>query len=236
MALLLAAIAVAGFWPSYWGPLLAGTLDLHWLLHVHGLVFTAWMGLLVVQTVLVFRGRADLHQKVGTYLGMGLGVLVIVVGLSAIFGTISPAIGTEYEDLQGFVSAVLAINLPGMVAFAVLFGAGIAYRTRPAIHKRLMLVATLTLLSAATFRLGINVLGLSFWRSTVVGRSLPLLLAGVAVGYDRWSRGCVHPVYWAAIGVLVLDDGMALLTPTEAWTTLTAEIAEALRAVLRPLI
>lgn len=74
-----------------------------------------------------YRGRIDLHQTRGTWVGVGLGVLVITVGLSAIFGSISPAVGPEFEDLQGVLTAVLAINLPGFLAFAALFGAAVAF-------------------------------------------------------------------------------------------------------------
>lgn len=236
LALLIAAFAVTGFWPTYWGPLFSGSLDLHWLLHLHGVVFTAWLVLLITQTVLVYRGRTDLHRSMGKVVGIGLGVLVITVGLSAILGSISPEVGHEYQDLQAFVSSVLAINLPGIFAFTGLFAAGLAYRNRPAIHKRLMVVATLALLSAATVRLGSNLFGLSFWTGTIIGRGLPLGIAGLALGYDWWTRGRVHPAYWIAIAVLLVDDGFAFVQATEAWTNFTSQIALALESVLLPLL
>lgn len=235
LAVLITVVAVAGFWPTYWGPLLAGILDLHWLLHLHGVVFTSWLALLIVQTVLVYRGRTDLHQRVGKYVGVGWGLLVITIGLSVALGTISPAVGREFEDLQSFIASFV-ITLPSIVAFGALFGAALLYRKRPAIHKRLMVVATLALLSAATARLGRNVLGLSEGMSTVVGRGLPIGLAGLAIGYDRWIHGRVHPAYWMAIGVLILDDSLAFLRPTDTWTDFTSQIAAALESVLMPLM
>lgn len=192
LAVLIAAVAVAGFWPTYWGPLFSGTLDLHWLLHLHGIVFTSWLVLLVVQTVLVYRRRTELHQRMGKFVGFGWGVLVITIGLAVAFGTISPAVGREFDDLRDFLASFV-ITLPSIFAFGVLFGAALLYRKRPAIHKRLMIVATLALLSAATARLGRNLLGLSEGTSTVVGRGLPIGLAALAIGYDRWARGRVHP-------------------------------------------
>lgn len=231
LAVLITALAVAGFWPTYWGPLFSGTLDLHWLLHLHGIVFTSWLALLIVQTVLVYRERTGLHQRMGKVIGVGLGVLVITVGLAVAFSTISPVVGREFEDLQGFIASFV-ITLPSIFAFALLFGAALVYRKRPAIHKRLMIVATLALLSAATARLGRNLLGLSEGMSTVVGRGLPIGLAALAIGYDRWTRGRVHPAYWMATGVLILDDGLAFLRPTDAWTDFTGQIAAALESML----
>lgn len=235
LALLITAVALAGFWPTYWGPLFSGTLDLHWLLHLHGVVFTSWLILLIAQATLVYRGRTDLHQKLGTYVGVGWGVLVFTVGLSVAFGTISPAVGREFNDLQGFLASFV-ITLPSMLAFGVLFGAALIYRKRPAVHKRLMIVATLALLSAATARLGRYLLGLSGGMSTVVGRGLPIGLAGLAMVYDRWIRGRVHPAYWIAVGVLVLDDASAFLRPTDTWVDLTSHVARVLKSVLLPLM
>ncbi len=99
LALLMTVITVGAFWPTYWGPLLGGSLDLHWLLHVHGLVFTLWLAVLALQTVLVYRGRTDLHQRLGASVGLLWGLLLIVTGLAAILGNISPAVGTEYDSL-----------------------------------------------------------------------------------------------------------------------------------------
>ena len=39
IALGVAAMVVAGFWPSYFGPLLHGGADRHWIIHVHAAVF-----------------------------------------------------------------------------------------------------------------------------------------------------------------------------------------------------
>lgn len=236
MAVLIAVVAVVGFWPTYWGPLFAGTIDVHWLLHLHGVVFMSWVGFLIVQTGLVYRGRTNLHQKAGASVGIGLGVLVVVIGVSTVFGSISPDIGREFEDLQGFISWVLAINLPGIVAFIVLFGAGVAYRRRPAAHKRLMFVATLTLLSAATVRLFMNGFGLSFQMSTLIGRSIPLMIAGLGMVHDLRSRSRVHPAYWVGAAALILDDGFAFVILTDTWTYLTGQIAAWLESVLMPLL
>ncbi len=41
------------------------TRVLTWLLHLHGAVFSAWFVLLLVQIILVARGRTDLHRRVG---------------------------------------------------------------------------------------------------------------------------------------------------------------------------
>lgn len=137
LTVLITAFAVAGFWPTYWGPLFSGTLDLHWLLHVPGIVFALWLVLLIVQSGLVYRGKVGLHETLGVSLGVGWGMLLILVGYSAVVGSISPAVGQEYKALQGFIAGLPGI-LGGLVSFGILFTAGIPLQRHPAAHKRLM--------------------------------------------------------------------------------------------------
>lgn len=40
MCLWMAGIAVVGFWPSFWGHLAVGTLEMKTVLKIHGFVFT----------------------------------------------------------------------------------------------------------------------------------------------------------------------------------------------------
>src|SRR5690606_41521655 len=54
----------------------------------------------------------------------------------------------------------LAVPLTALVVFPVLFGAAIYFRRRPDIHKRLRLIATMELITAAIARLpGVVALG-----------------------------------------------------------------------------
>lgn len=63
---------------------------------------------------------------------------------------------------------------------------------------------------------------------------LPLAIAGVAIGYDRWTRGRVHPSYWVALCLPVLDDSFALVQATDAWAALV-QLSSGLPAAARDL-
>ena len=80
LSLLVAAIAFVGFWPTYFGPLLAGAVDQLPLIHFHAAVYVGWLLIFVTQTVFAARGRVDLHVKLGR-IAIGYGVFVVVVGL-----------------------------------------------------------------------------------------------------------------------------------------------------------
>ncbi len=43
IALGLGATAGWGFWPTYFGPLLRGGVNRHWIIHVHAAVFIGWL-------------------------------------------------------------------------------------------------------------------------------------------------------------------------------------------------
>lgn len=62
LAVLIAGVAVAGFWPTYWG-LASPARSTSTVLHLHTGVFTAWLLLLITHASLVRRGRTDLRQK-----------------------------------------------------------------------------------------------------------------------------------------------------------------------------
>lgn len=235
-AVVIAGIAVAGFWPTYWSPLFSGKLEKHWLLHLHAGVFTGWLLLLITQTSLVRRGRTDLHQKVGAALGGWWGALLFVFGVSTAFGVISPGIGEDFGSLQAFIES-LGTTIPSISAFGVLFAAGIAYRKRPAVHKRLMVFATLVLLDAATARLGPNLLGVSSpGLIALIGLGLPAGLGLSVLGHDWWTRRRVHPASLLGGGILLLSESRLFLIRSDAWTEFSGEAAATLRSVLLPLM
>ena len=74
--ILIAIIVITGFWPSYYGLILSGSLDVAPFVHLHNAVFLGWVGLLFLQASLVSGGRTDLHRKTGI-LGVVLGFLVL---------------------------------------------------------------------------------------------------------------------------------------------------------------
>lgn len=235
MAVLIAVFAVIGFWPSYWGPLFSGTLDMHWLLHLHGIVFTSWVILLVVQAGLVRHGRLDRHRQLGTRVGIVWGLLVFTIGLAAVFGTISPEAGVEYEKLEDFIRAMM-FSIPNIMGFGLLFGAALYLRNRPAAHKRLMVFATLMLLSAATARMGRDVVELPFPASEYFGFAIPVGLGLVVIGHDWRTRDSVHSSSWIGVVTLAVANSSLFVVHSEAWIALSESVAGALEAVLLPLM
>lgn len=218
LALGVATIAFVGFWPTYFGPLLAVNADHLPLIHFHAAVYVGWLLIFVAQVFFAARGRIDLHMKLGKF-GIGYGVFVILVGLLVSFGMFAVRVRAGAADEA---SGRLLGPLLDMVVFAPLFAAAVFYRRRPELHKRLMIVATTALLIAAVGRMrflgspaNIGLLML-VWSSPIL----------VAMAYDFAKRRVVHPVYVLGL-VLLLVEGPILRRmgrDSELWRGVTARL------------
>ena len=194
MSLLIVAVVFAGFGPSFY-KMATATQPRPWIAHVHAAVYLGWLALLVTQAVLAARGKIAAHRALGRF-GIGYGALVWIVGL--IVSIALPVIHVHAgEWTVDRAVTFLPIPLGDMVLFGGFFSAAIAYRSRPQIHKRLILLACVAIMFAGAFRLSyVANLPVQFavWYSPVV--------AGMI--YDRYKLGRVHPVYWIGIVVMAI--------------------------------
>jgi hypothetical protein len=62
------------------------------LLQVHGLVFSAWLVLFLVQTGLIAAGRVDVHRRLGIA-GAILALAKLVLGTLTALRSVAPRIG-----------------------------------------------------------------------------------------------------------------------------------------------
>jgi hypothetical protein len=120
----------------------------------------------------------------------------------------------------GFVQqaqAFLTTPLFSMAAFAALVAAAIRLRRDPQTHKRLMVLATISILDAAVARFPLDVLRSSSWAY------LPAtdLLLAAAILYDVASRRTVHRAYvWGGL-LLVIEQALRIpVGETAAWQTI----------------
>jgi hypothetical protein len=117
--------------------------------------------------------------------------------------------------------AFLTTPLFSMAAFALFVAAAIALRRDMQAHKRLMLLATISILDAAVARLPFDVFRTSSWAY------LPAtdMLLAVAILYDLASRRVVHPVYlWGGL-LLVVEQALRIpVGATAVWQAIAGAI------------
>jgi hypothetical protein len=211
MAVACTLTVLAGFSRSYYmNAWVESPFELTPLLHWHGAVFTAWMMLLVTQTSLVAANRRDLHRRLGMA-GVGLGLAMIVLGpVVAVSRTASGLMA----DLGPPPLVFLAVPLVGIVVFAALFGAALYFRHRDsAAHKRLMLLATLELVTAGVSRLPlVESLGpLGFFGVT------NLFVVAIAA-YDLMSRKRLHAAtLWGGLFLVASQPLRLMLGGSALW-------------------
>jgi len=201
MAVIVLASVFVGFAHIYY---LAGVFEAplpNLLVHIHGAVFSCWILLLIVQTSLVAAGRVDAHRRLGR-LGFGLAGLMVVLGLLVTTDSVARHFAPGEAGMR--VRAFYTVPLSVMLAFGTLIHFAFRNRFNPAVHKRLVLIATIAILDAAFERWPVPA---TWWgeRSAALLCTTPLLL--LIMGYDYWSRGKVYrTTLWASFFVFVLQQ------------------------------
>ena len=64
-ALVGTALAIIGFWRTYFGPLLAGVVHEPVVIHFHAVVMVTWLVLFMMQVWFAASGRVRLHIQLG---------------------------------------------------------------------------------------------------------------------------------------------------------------------------
>jgi hypothetical protein len=190
-------LTFVGFSPTFYLRTSPGPLPAYLL--VHGVVNSAWVGLFLIQALLISTHHRRLHIVLG---GASVFLLVLIMPLGFHVVLIKAAAGLKTVDEAGF-------NLTGLTLASVLAWAGLAYRNRPFVHKRLMLFATLVLTVAAADRASL-ILGLERVR---IFRKLLAVAPGLAlVCYDTLSLRRIPilslsllALVWALIWYVVTD-------------------------------
>lgn len=224
MAAACIAVAVIGFAPTYWLPLFRGTLNVPPIAHAHAAVFYGWTLLFLVQTWAVASRKITRHRAFGVF-GVALATTMCFVGMAAAITSL------KQSTADGFGPAVQAFTILPVSAiafFATLLTVALLKVKDLETHKRLMLVATVSLLQAAfgrwflMFLAPVAVGGGPVGPPPVAVTILPglasdlLIVAGMV--HDRRTTGRVHPAYWIAGGALVALQVLRVpLSTTSAW-------------------
>lgn len=225
MVLLVWAAVLIGFWPTYFG---AGVFDAPLpspILPWHGAVFTLWLVLLLVQSVLVSAGRVKLHRTLGTVF-FCLPPLMVVLGVIAALDALHR--GVRIGPLDPAVT--LAIPLFDIVGFSVVIYAAWSTRRRPDAHKRLVMLATIGLTYAAFGRFPWERMGISPAAGGVMGIGALILLM---VAYDLISLHRIHrATMWAAPFTFVINAFSVPIGQTAAWHGFVALLGRTVAAHL----
>jgi hypothetical protein len=230
MAAIFVAIAFGGFFGTYWLQVARGTFIGSPLLHLHGLLFSLWALFFLSQATLVANRRLKSHRAWGL-LGISLATAMLFTGMAVAIEGLHSRLDAGFGDPA---RAFVIVPISGILTFGGFVAAAIFNLRRPEWHKRLMLVATVTLLQAAVARFfflaatgGGPGMRPGFGPPQPIGGTMGAgvlvdLLIVAAMVHDWRSHGRVHPAYWWGFGVTL---AVQLLRPvigyTEAWYRFT---------------
>ncbi len=203
------AIVFAGFAKTFYLKQAFGAPPLSTLLILHGVLMTTWFVLFIVQTRLVAAGRTDLHRRLGAA-GALLALAILIVGPTVAI-TVAKLGHTPGPPPLVF----LVVPLGDMVVFALLVGSALFFRRRSDVHKRLMLLSFVGLLTAAIARVPVDA-----WRHAgiVAYFSTTILLVLACVAYDTIKHRRLHPAFAWGAGLIIVSWPLRLaLTTTATW-------------------
>jgi hypothetical protein len=207
MSLLIAAVVVCGFGPTVDQRFFHPSHPKPFLLSIHVGIFSAWVVLYLVQSALVRTGNVRIHRALGWF-GVGLGVAIPIIG------TITAVTMRRFDLLDPDLARrapLLRTALLDMTSFTIPFALAIYWRTRPELHRRLMLIASCALTAAAFVRFPAT---FHPWPWFYVGVDF-LILLGVLRDVIVSRR--VHPVYLYVLPVLVLAQFTVMDTILHFW-------------------
>jgi uncharacterized membrane protein YozB (DUF420 family) len=208
-ALIAALIAFVGFAPTYYLKGVFGAPALRALVHAHGIVMTLWILLFFAQVSLVALQRVDLHRRLGVA-GAVLAAVVVIVGIATAIDGARRGVSPGPPPL-----VFLAIPIGVVLVFGLFVGAAVLMRRRRDWHKRLMLIASIAILTPAIARLPIEALHAG---GIVAFFALTDLLAIGCTAYDAARNKRLHPAFgWGTLGLVLSQVVMLVLAGSSLW-------------------
>jgi hypothetical protein len=216
MSGLLLLILLAGFSRTLYLRLFFEVPPIPTYLHVHGATVTAWFVWLIVQASLVNVNRIDVHRRIGM-LGVVIGAAVVPAGLMATLQFVPrlPEMGFPFEQAPWFITWIVWVNFHMLLGFVGFLATALMLRRRTDIHKRLMLLATISLMPPPLARIAQN-LGWMLERETIFVTVTWLLLFVPILIYDLATAKRINPA--TAIGglcFLLVVFGPVLIAGTD---------------------
>jgi len=188
---------------------------------IHGLINAAWFVLFVVQVALVGSRRIRLHRQMG-WLGIGVAIAVVILG---VWGSLIAARRpTGFIDVPLPPLQFLVVPLSLLLLFSIFVILAVLNRRDGQMHKRCMVLASLSLVEAAVGRWPLAFLRqanlLPFLSPLDLAVDLFLL---PLIWWDFHSRRKLHPVtLWGGLSLILIHPIRMLLAATSTWQQFAA--------------
>jgi len=194
------------------------------IMHVHAAVFTMWMLILTAQVMLVMKNRVSWHMKMGWF----------AVGWACLMGVLGPwaAMASQVTHLANpaIPPQFISVHIVDIGGFLILLAWGLTLRKNPAAHKRMMILATVSLADPGFSRF-------SGWLWPTEPTSVPVwffwsfygnvLLVALMLAWDWWRGRLMKQFVVGAAGLLTVEYVATLLYFWEPWKAVTVTWVQA---------
>jgi uncharacterized membrane protein YozB (DUF420 family) len=191
-------IAVVGFLPRSVEILTGARRNPPLVIHIHAALIVTWLGLVVVQTWLVARGKTNWHRTLGIT-AFTLGPAVVASMIAATIWRFAERVSLGQADVA---ANVLLTQARSFIYFAIFFTWAMLARKRdPETHKRMILLASFVPFGAAFTRMT--------WLPTTIPEAYTsihicmLLMLVPAIAYDIVRFGRPHAAWIKGLAVLL---------------------------------
>jgi len=158
-----------------------------WAVHAHGVVFLAWCAFLPLQATLA-RRAFGLHRVLGIG-SLLLAAAMAFTGFLVVGVKVQAALSGEGAPFWKAFGVPIAADLALFLGF---YGAALANRHRPDWHKRLMIAAAATVISAGVWRLWVGATGFNDWAMPAALATTKVFVVAGVTGASR-RRGSASP-------------------------------------------
>ena len=200
-SLLALACVVVGFLKTFLIPKFYGTFEAPLVIYIHGGFLFLWTVFFVVQSLLIRRKKIRYHRL------LGFGSVAIVLGVA--ISTAAAGVYVMKRDLALGLGEIAVSSLVGTFTTPIIFTAfvvaGIYYRRKPEIHKRLMLLAMIAIMWPAFFRFRHYFPGISN-PELIFGVLVPNCMTLIVIAWEKLTAGAVNRVYIYCGAALFLEN------------------------------
>ncbi|MEJ7830070.1 MAG: hypothetical protein WKF91_17810 [Segetibacter sp.] len=180
-------VVIWGFWKTYivFFPSFKGFGYTH---HIHGLLMMMWIFMLIVQPLLIRAKKLSLHRAIGK-----ASYIVVPLLLLSIFMVDKISYDKMFPVAPQQAIAGIALNIPALFAFAVLYGLAIWKKKKSRIHMRYMLGTSLLMIGPGLGRVLIVYFEVPFPEAVIYSYYLIMAIAFLLLVSDMIQKKPIVP-------------------------------------------
>jgi hypothetical protein len=192
-----------------------------WIKHFHGMMMMGWTLMLLLQPVLILKGKIKWHHRVGS--------LSYVLAPLVLFSMWLVTQERFYNilDGQGYTAAIahLSLNFPNIIFFALLYSLAIYYRRQSSRHIAFMCGTGVLLIGPGLARILITYFHFPFDNSVTITKLVMVAIPAVIAIVDSVRKKVISP-FTLVLAVMVVNAVLWLARNTPFWQTVGSAIAK----------